>query len=149
VKQGKDTFTSQEFNGYLLFKKNCNACHTEPLFTNGGFANNGLQLDSILKDRGRWQVTHQAADDRLFKIPTLRNIAYTYPYMHDGRFNKLSQVMQHYNSGIERSNTLHPFLKHGLQLGSNDRVDLVSFLLTLSDKDFVLNSKYLPPTINK
>jgi cytochrome c peroxidase len=145
VKQGKATFTAQEQNGYLLFLKNCNSCHTEPLFSNYDFANNGLPIDSSLNDYGKGAITLQAEDSLLFKIPSLRNLSYTYPYMHDGRFKKLNQVLNHYTSTILQSKTLSKELKSPIILSTNERVDLVAFLLTLNDKSFVFEPKFQFP----
>lgn len=108
VMSGDLQFTTQEKNGYALFQKNCSSCHREPLFTNDEFANNGLPENPSLKDKGRMHITLDSTDTYKFKIPTLRNIEYTYPYMHDGRFKKLSEVMNHYTSGIIQSKTLAP-----------------------------------------
>jgi cytochrome c peroxidase len=141
VKSGKESFSVQELNGYQLFQQNCASCHKEPLFTTNEFANNGLEVDTLLNDFGRMKVTLNAEDSLKFKIPTLRNIEFSYPYMHDGRFKKLSQVLGHYINGIHQSSTLAPELKNGIQLTSNQKVDLISFLLTLSDKEFIFNSK--------
>ena len=98
VKSGKKSFSSKEQNGYKLFKQNCNSCHTEPLFSTYQFANNGLPIDSTLSDFGRKNITQKTEDNMLFKIPSLRNLSYSYPYMHDGRFKKLNQVLNHYTS---------------------------------------------------
>ena len=145
VKAGKEVFNSQEQNGYYSYKKNCSACHTEPLFSNYEFANNGLKLDTSLKDYGRFSVTKNPNDSLTFKIPTLRNIEYTYPYMHDGRFAKLMQVINHYTSGIERNRTLHSKLQNPIVLTEVEKVDLISFLLTLSDREFLFNKKFAFP----
>lgn len=142
VKQGKDSFTAQEKKGYSLFLKNCNACHTEPMFTNYSFANNGLPVDTTLNDFGRWTVTKKSEDSLLFKIPSLRNLSYTYPYMHDGRFQKLQQVINHYTDGIEKNKTVSNELMKPILLSSNDKVDLIAFLLSLNDREFVFNSKH-------
>jgi cytochrome c peroxidase len=139
------SFTEQEANGYLLFKNNCASCHTEPLFTNGNFENNGLPMDLLLKDIGRMKVTSNKNDSLKFKVPSLRNIEYSYPYMHDGRFKKLSEVLNHYTNGIHQSKTLAPQLKNGTAFTSNEKVDIINFLLTLSDKDFVFNPKFQYP----
>ncbi|MBK9025741.1 MAG: cytochrome-c peroxidase [Saprospiraceae bacterium] len=139
------SFTEQESNGYLLFKINCSSCHTEPLFSNGNFENNGLAKDADLRDNGRMKVTNLSQDSLKFKVPTLRNIEYSYPYMHDGRFKRLAEVLNHYTNGIQQSNTLANQLKHGILLTSNEKVDLITFLLTLSDKDFVFNPKFQYP----
>jgi cytochrome c peroxidase len=135
-------FTDQEQIGYQLFINNCASCHKEPLFTTHDFANNGLPLDSLLNDYGRMMVTKNPADSLKFKIPTLRNIEFTFPYMHDGRFKKLSDVMNHYTKGIHESKTVAPELKKGISLSSNEKVDIIAFLLTLTDKEFVFDKKY-------
>jgi cytochrome c peroxidase len=145
VKRHEMKFTAQEENGYLLFTKNCSSCHKEPLFTNLDFANNGLPIDTFLYDTGRMKVTKNPADSLLFKVPSLRNIAYTYPYMHDGRFKRLSDVLHHYTSGIHVSKTLAPQLKKRISLSSNEKVDIIHFLLTLSDTAFIFNPKFQYP----
>jgi cytochrome c peroxidase len=142
VMQHKLSFTSQELNGYNLFKKNCSTCHTEPLFTNGSFKNNGLKPSIILNDYGRMRITQNKRDSLLFKVPSLRNLAYTYPYMHDGRFTKLSEVLQHYTSGIDLNSNISKELKPPILLTPNEKVDLISFLLTLNDRSFVFNPNY-------
>lgn len=141
VKQGKETFTIQEKNGYQLFKKSCNSCHTEPLFSNYSFQNNGLSVDTTLNDYGRWVVTKKSIDSLKFKVPSLRNLSYTYPYMHDGRFKKLQDVLTHYTEGIEKHPTLSKQLTTSIQLTSNEKVDLIAFLKTLNDNDFIFNPK--------
>lgn len=140
-------FTLQEKNGYRLFKQHCSSCHKEPLFTDNSFKNNGLPLNQTLNDSGRMLVTKQFYDFRKFKVPTLRNVEYTYPYMHDGRFKKLSLVLNHYSNGIEDSPNLAAQLKGGIKLTSDERVDIIAFLLTLSDKRFVFNSELQAPKI--
>lgn len=145
VKQGKEKFTAQEANGYRLFQKNCNSCHKEPLFTNYQFENNGLPIDPKLNDLGRMKISHSSEDSLKFKVPTLRNIEYSYPYMHDGRFKTLSEVLRHYTQGTVQSKTLSPLLQQGIILNSNEKVDLTAFLLTLSDKEFLFKAEYAYP----
>jgi cytochrome c peroxidase len=142
VKMGKEVFTEQEKNGYQLFKKNCASCHSEPLFSNYYFENNGLPIDPTLNDMGRYVITENENDKRKFKVPSLRNLSFTYPYMHDGRFMTLQEVINHYTSGIEHSETLSSQFNESIELSSNEKVDLISFLLTLDDKDFVFNKKH-------
>ncbi len=150
VMRKQTTFTAQEQNGYSLFQKNCASCHAEPLFTNLGFENNGLPVDATLNDFGRIKVTQNADDSLKFKVPTLRNIEFTYPYMHDGRFKKLRDVLNHYTSGIHASKTLAKQLQNPVVLSSNERVDVITFLLTLSDKEFLFNPDFsYPKTIFK
>lgn len=143
-------FSEQEINGYELFKANCSSCHPEPLFTTGEFANNGLPVDSTLNDWGRMLITKQSEDSLKFKIPSLRNVEFSFPYMHDGRFRSLSQVMSHYEKGVQLSPTLAPELrkdgpKAGISLSSTEKTDLVAFLLTLTDKEFLFNPDHAFP----
>lgn len=142
VKLGKETFTEQEKNGYKLFQINCARCHTGPLFSNYNFENNGLPIDPTLNDLGRYAITQNENDIRKFKVPSLRNLSYTYPYMHDGRFMTLKEVVNHYTNGIEKSKTLSTHLSKPIQLTPNEKVDLIAFLLTLNDKDFVFDKKH-------
>ncbi|MBK7882342.1 MAG: c-type cytochrome [Saprospiraceae bacterium] len=141
VYRKQSTFTDQEKNGLKLFRKHCAQCHTEPLFSNQAFENNGLLQDSTLNDIGRMKITGLTSDSLKFKVPTLRNIEFTAPYMHDGRFKNLSEVLKHYTSGIHQSKTLSEKLKNSIALKSNEKVDLIAFLLTLSDKSFLFDPK--------
>ncbi len=142
VKRNEATFTSQEENGYQLFKQNCASCHVEPLFTNLKFENNGLPIDKTLNDFGRNRITQNAKDSFKFKVPTLRNIEFSNPYMHDGRFKRIAEVINHYTNGIQSSSTLAKQLKKPIVLTSNQKVDLTAFLLTLTDKEFLFNPKF-------
>lgn len=148
-------FTEQEQHGYLLFRQHCNRCHQEPLFTNGQFAANGLTVDSLLDDKGRERITGNPADAYLFKVPTLRNIAFTPPYMHDGRFKNLRQVLQHYTSEKKQGVIMSPEIETAINISPNDKTDLIAFLISLSDRSFMFNpqfsfpSKLLPKTANK
>lgn len=148
VIRNEKSFTNQERNGYALFQKNCNSCHTEPLFTNQNLENNGLAVDTSLKDFGRMNITHQPSDSLRFKVPSLRNVEFSFPYMHDGRFKKLHEVMNHYTSGIQKGPTLSRVLRTPIVLTSNEKVDLVAFLLTLSDKQFLFDPKHGYPKQN-
>jgi cytochrome c peroxidase len=149
VLSGADTFSEIEQRGFELFHTefdprreqygaDCFHCHGGPLFQSQTFANNGLDMESI--DLGRYMATGNAADKGKFATPSLRNVELTRPYMHDGRFNTLEQVLDHYSSAVKRSRTLDPNLaKHpdrGLQLSSADKSALVAFLKTLTDERF-------------
>jgi len=140
-----EAFTEQEANGYALFNANCSACHKEPLFTTDEFANNGLPIDTVFNDLGRMLITNDPADSLKFKIPTLRNIEFSFPYMHDGRFKSLRNVLDHYAEGIQHSATLAPELQKGISLSKNERTDIVAFLLTLSDREFCFNPNFAYP----
>jgi cytochrome c peroxidase len=147
VMRGEAEFTEYEIRGYSLFKTNCASCHTEPLFTNGEFENNGLTVDTTLNDIGRMKVTHKEADRRKFKVPTLRNVEVSYPYMHDGRFKSLQMVLFHYTHGIEQSSTLSIQLQSPMQLNEDNKRDLIAFLKTLTDEEFLHNEKLQPSII--
>jgi cytochrome c peroxidase len=116
----------------------CFHCHGGPMFQSTAFANNGL---SLTKDAGRFDATKLEGDRGKFSVPSLRNVARTAPYMHDGRFTTLEEVIDHYDHGLERSSTLDPNLaKHpseGLQLSAEDKAALVAFLRTLTDHEFI------------
>ena len=138
------TFTEGELKGYDLFKQHCASCHTEPLFTNHKFEFNGLQLDTTLNDFGRLKITNRKEDSLRFKVPTLRNVQFTFPYMHDGRFKTLTEVIKHYNS--KQKNKLTPKeLAEPMRLSDNDRTDLVAFLKTLTDNEFLFNPRFSFP----
>jgi len=149
VLRGEETFTPDEQRGFELFSTeydprrgqygaDCFHCHGGPLFQSQNFANNGL--DETFSDRGRGKITGKRFDDGKFATPSLRNVALTAPYMHDGRFQSLEAVIEHYVTGVKRSPTLDPNLaKHpdgGVPLTVADKRALVAFLKTLTDKQF-------------
>ena len=147
---GKEQLTTEEQRGLELFMTeydprrgqfgaDCFHCHGGPLFQSQTFANNGL--DSEFKDLGRAKMTGKDSDQGKFATPSLRNISLTAPYMHDGRFATLAEVVAHYSSGQKRSATLDPNLaKHpngGVRLSESDQRALVAFLGTLTDSKFL------------
>jgi cytochrome c peroxidase len=136
----KNAFTAEEQQGYVLFKEKCSNCHTEPLFTDLSYRNNGLDAKSA--DLGRKIITDLASDEAKFKIPTLRNIEVSSPYMHDGRFNSLDKVLEHYNAGIASHPNLDPSLNAGIQLSSIQKQHIISFLKTLTDEEFIKNKDF-------
>ncbi|MEO5563927.1 MAG: cytochrome c peroxidase [Chitinophagaceae bacterium] len=135
-------FTPEEQKGYTIFKKNCATCHKEPLFTDDSFRNNGI-TPGLNNDMGRFMITLDSADAFKFKVPSLRNIEFTGPYMHDGRFYDLGQVIDHYRFNVEHTMNLDPLLdqnhRHGFQMTDEDKANVIAFLKTLSDKEFLLN----------
>ena len=141
-------FNEQEENGFELFKKNCVSCHRDPLFTDDNFADNGLPIDKDYKDYGRVTITHNPKDSFNFRVPTLRNIEFTYPYMHDGRFTKLMEVLNFYTDGKVKRRTLARELQQPIQLSANEKKDVIAFLLTLTDKEFLFNPKFSYPKNN-
>lgn len=144
-KKGKATFNSSEVHGYEVFKAHCNVCHTEPLFTDNTFRNNGLELNPFLKDYGRMRITGDPKDSLKFRVPTLRNVGVTQPFMHDGQLYSLQSVIDHYRTGIHQSATLDPLLKNGIKLSRVEKYDLVLFLFTLTDSSFLKDKRFGAP----
>lgn len=144
VMRKETVFNEKEQNGYQLFKTNCASCHNEPLFTSEKFERNGLAIDTTLNDIGRQKITNDKKDFLLFKVPTLRNIQFTFPYMHDGRFKKLTDVIKHYNS-LRNDKNLPKQLQKPMNLSDNERVDLVAFLHTLTDSEFLFDKRFSFP----
>lgn len=141
-------FSPQEQSGYRLFMKNCANCHQPPLFTKPNFfASNGLEMDTSLKDLGRYSITLNPKDSMLFKVPTLRNIVYTFPYMHDGRFKKLKEVIQYYSDSLKTSRKLSHPLKKAFHFNEKEQKDLLAFLYTLSDTQFLFDKNLSFPEI--
>lgn len=141
-RRGQSKFNAQQKEGLNLFNQHCASCHTPPLFSNFGFANNGI--DSIFNDEGRKEITHRESDLGKFKIPSLRNVELTWPYMHDGRMQTLEDVINHYSEGIIYTETLAPELKN-LHLSLEEKKALLAFLKTLTDHEFINNPLFSEP----
>ncbi len=158
---GTATLTAEEERGRVLFfteydpfgsskGAECFHCHAGHNFTNDEFMNNGLDTDADITDEGRKKVSNDPADRGRFKVPSLRNIEHTAPYMHDGRFATLEEVIDHYDHGVKSSSTIEFILQYnlqpdGLQMTAQSKADLVAFLKTLSDPDFLTNTAYGKP----
>jgi cytochrome c peroxidase len=140
------TLTPDELDGYAIFNQKCASCHATDLFTDNSFRNNGLAVNPIVNDVGRYRVTLVDADKYKFKVPSLRNIEKTKPYMHDGRFFTLEAVLDHYSSGIVNSATLDPSLNNGGALGipltSLEKTKIIAFLKTLTDNQYLTDSRF-------
>ena len=149
VLRGEEKFTTAEQRGFELFSTeydprrgqfgaDCFHCHGGPLFQSQTFANNGL--DEVFTDLGRGKITGKNSDAGKFAVPSLRNVALTAPYMHDGRLHTLEEVVAHYSTGLRRSATLDPNLaKHpdgGVPLSAADQQALAAFLRTLTDAQY-------------
>lgn len=145
VKRGEAAFTTEEQAGYAIFSSKCAACHAEPLFTDRHYRNNGLALHPQLKDYGRMIITGLPADSLKFKVPSLRNLYLTYPYMHDGRYYTLDQVLNHYATKVTPGPTLDPLLAKGIPLSAEERYQLKAFLKTLTDSAFARDSRFSQP----
>lgn len=124
-KQGV-SFTADEQKGYEIYQQKCSSCHKEPLFTDHSFRNNGISVGPN-NDEGRYAITLNPDDKYKFKVPSLRNLAYTAPYMHDGRFYTLQAVLNHYTSEVQNSATLDPLLKDGIALTTDEQQKLLAF----------------------
>jgi cytochrome c peroxidase len=138
VKMGKEQFNKIESHGYELFKQHCNRCHQEPLFRSDQFERNTSNLlTNRYNDNGRFRVSRDSADWNKFKVPSLRNLKYSYPYMHDGRYISLKSVLNYYSdsSGM-LSRTLTP----------EDKTEILAFLQTLNDSSFVFNRRFQFPS---
>jgi cytochrome c peroxidase len=135
-------FTVQEQNGLKIFETHCTSCHPAPLFTTYSFENNGLAIDPTLNDLGRFNVSINVADSFKFKVPTLRNIQFSGPYMHDGRFAKLTEVIEHYRSNVLPHTSS---IQEKMAISNDEKVDLMAFLYTLSDTAFLFNPRYSFP----
>lgn len=145
VKRSEATFSAQELHGYDLFKQHCNTCHQEPLFSDYSFRNNGMPLNPDLNDSGRVAISLKPEDRFRFKVPTLRNLEYSYPYMHDGRFTRLSHVLKHYAEPGGNPGITDAALASGIKLSEENKTDLMAFLLTLNDSSFVFNPSFAYP----
>lgn len=140
--------TKDEAEGLEIFEEHCRTCHATDLFTDDSFRNNGLDA-SFEKDTGRERITEFSGDRGKFKVPSLRNVDLTSPYMHDGRFNTLQQVLDHYSNTVKDSETLDPLLKQGespgIVLSAEEKVKLIAFLKTLSDESFRRDPRFANP----
>lgn len=138
--------SNQELEGYALFNQKCAACHATDIFTDNSFRNNGLPINPQINDIGRFRVTELTEDLYKFKVPSLRNIEKTAPYMHDGRFFTLEAVLNHYNQGVVNSSTLDPILNTngnlGIELTETDKVKIIAFLKTLTDTEYLTDKRF-------
>jgi len=135
-------FTEAESSGYKIFQQKCGNCHAEPLFTDHSFRNNGIGI-GFNNDSGRYAITLNTNDMYKFKVPSLRNLKYTAPYMHDGRYYTLDAVLDQYSLHMKPMANLDPELQQdgnvGIPLTQQERSDLLAFLNTLNDAEFVTN----------
>lgn len=142
VLAGSANFTDTEQKGYAVFKAKCSNCHTEPLFSDFSYKNNGL--DSIITDEGRRLITQSESDFGKYKVPSLRNIEVSSPYFHDGRVNSLSIALQHYVNGIKNNSALDSSLKN-FMISEQEKIEIEAFLKTLTDKEFLQDKRFANP----
>lgn len=149
VLRGEAQFTNEEFLGYELFfteRGDCFHCHATVFMTDNSMHNNALDANP---DPGYFNVTGDSLDFGKFKSPTLRNLVYTAPYMHDGRYSTLEEVIEFYSQELQKSPTVDPLMKNlskgGIQLTTEEKAGLVAFLKTLSDSEFTTNPALSEP----
>jgi cytochrome c peroxidase len=151
---GEATLTPQELEGFNVFmdenRGDCFHCHgseNNPLWSDNKFHNNGL--DANPSDLGLGIASGDPNDNGKFRTPSLRNLAFTAPFMHDGRFETIEEVINHYSEGLQDSPTIDPLMKKveqgGVQLSETDKENLKQFLLSLSDFEFITNPQYAHP----
>jgi cytochrome c peroxidase len=149
VRQDFDNFTASENRGKTLFLRDCAICHMPPGQSAHFFMsrplNNGLDADYKNADGGVGDVTLNGAELGLFKSPSLRNVEFTAPYMHDGRFATMEAVIDHYSDGVKRHPNVDPRARRRLNLSTADKAALVAFLKTLSDPKFTADPKFSDP----
>lgn len=145
-KKGQAAFTGEEIQGMTLFQQKCASCHSGELFTDESFRNTGMYYNAQFDDRGRYRVTLDWDDNMKFRVPSLRNVEYTAPYMHDGRFYTLDAVMNFYSDQVEDNPNLDPQLKQnghlGIPMNTQEKQVIIAFLKTLSDKKFISDPKF-------
>ncbi|MFN8355196.1 MAG: cytochrome c peroxidase [Spirosomataceae bacterium] len=158
------TLTADELDGMKLFEdKGCKTCHAGILFTDQSYRNNGIPKFERSKlvytngvpsiqtvwDEGRYEITKQETDRFKFKVPSLRNIAESLPYMHDGRFKTLQEVLNYYDAGVQDTPNLDPILKQngrlGIPLNADEKRKIIAFLNTLTDTDFLKDKRFAEP----
>lgn len=153
--RGEIFLEENEFNGYLMFfnidpslpDAQCGHCHNAPLMATNDYFNNGLQESPDLysfPDPGLGAITGIASDNGRFKPPTLRNLVFTAPYMHDGSFKTLQEVVDHYASGGKESPNKSSFM-FNLVLTESQKADILAFLLTLTDSTVITNPAFMNP----
>lgn len=142
------SLTQQELEGLDLFNSKCASCHQGELFTDQSYKNNGLPLNNQFPDEeGRKRVTGNPNDFYKFRVPSLRNVALSFPYMHDGRFGTLQDVLDYYDSGMVDNGNVDPSLlredgSFGITLSESEKKQIISFLKTLTDNEFIQNKDF-------
>lgn len=147
VRNEGGTLSQEELRGLQLFnEKGCVNCHSGGLFTDQTYRNNGLSQE-FNQDLGRYDITLDEADKYKFRVPSLRNVEVTRPYMHDGRFRNLEMVLDHYSEGVEDIPTLDPLLRRadgrrGIPMTTEEKRLIIAFLRTLTDDTFLNDKRF-------
>ncbi len=145
-KKGAANSQTKNSRGMALFNNKCASCHSGELFTDESYRNTGMYYNSQYDDRGRYRVTLDWNDNMKFRVPSLRNVEHTAPYMHDGRFYTLEAVLNFYTDNVEDQPNLDPILKQnghiGIAMNTVEKQYIIAFLKTLSDQNFLTNKKF-------
>lgn len=141
IRNEGETLNAEELAGLSLFKQKCASCHAGELFTDQTYRNNGLKITNS-EDIGRAAISLNYADKYKFRVPSLRNVAQTFPYMHDGRLGTLQEVLSHYETGVQAHAYTDPLLKGGIALSTTEKTQIIAFLNTLTDTQFLKNPAF-------
>lgn len=141
------TLTQEELNGLEIFQNKCASCHATDFFSDQSYRNTGLPINPKLNDKGRYVIFENLDDLYKFKVPSLRNIEVTAPYMHDGRFSTLEAVLDFYDSGMVDNGNVEESLKRedgsfGITLSTSEKESLIAFLKTLTDNEFLNDERF-------
>jgi cytochrome c peroxidase len=147
VRDEAKLMTTVELEGLELFKKNCASCHATDLFTDQSYRNNGFSTEAdLLRDQGRAEITLSQKDIGKFKVPSLRNVEYSGPYMHNGKLSTLEEVLNFYTDGVNETSTLDQLLKTpdgpGLKLTEDEKKKVIAFLKTLTDEQYLSDRSF-------
>ncbi|WP_109830442.1 cytochrome-c peroxidase [Reichenbachiella versicolor] len=143
VRNEEESLTEQELRGLESFEAKCSSCHSGVLFTDMSYRNNGISSDFV--DLGRATITELESDIGKFRVPSLRNVQRTSPYMHNAKFKTLEEVLDHYESGISISETLDSSLEKGIVFENGEKDDIIVFLKTLTDYEFISDERFTAP----
>ncbi|MDX2195061.1 MAG: cytochrome c peroxidase [Cytophagales bacterium] len=138
--QGKASLSSDELKGLQILQTKCSPCHSGVFFTDNSFRNNGLPATQA-DDKGRYDITQKEEDKYKFKVPSLRNIMKTGPYMHDGRFSTILKVLNHYDNDMKATQNIDTLFtktsKTGIELSEEEKAKIIIFFQTLTDNSFL------------
>ena len=146
--------STTELAGMQIFQAKCASCHAGSLFTDQSYRSNGLPINPRINDEGRFNITAQESDKLKFKVPSLRNIGFTAPYTHDGRFRTLEEVLDHYSDGVANHANLDNILRkqdgtRGITLDADEKTKIIAFLNTLNDSEFLSEKRFSEATTTK
>ena len=145
VQRGEAAFNLPEQLGQEIFTQKCMQCHPAPFFTDFSYRNIGMEYDSSIRDEGRMRITRHSIDSLKFRVPSLRNVAITAPYGHDGRFYSLIDVIDHYRKKVQNAPGTDSLVRKGIPVSNFEAGQLMAFLYTLTDSSFIADPRFAPP----